>query len=62
MEEVFKDIKGFEGLYKVSNKGIVKSVKRIVDHGSFDTKRKIKEKIIKERKLVGIFGKQNKRI
>lgn len=47
MKEVFKDIKGFEGLYKVSNKGTVKSVKRVVNHGNFDTKRKIKERIIK---------------
>ena len=47
MKEVFKDVKGFEGLYKVSNKGEVKSVKRVVNHGNFDTERKIKERIIK---------------
>lgn len=41
--EIWKNIKGFEGLYKVSNKGRVKSVKRVVNHGS----------IVKERKKAG---------
>ena len=45
--ETWKNIKGFEGLYKVSNKGRVKSVKRVVNHGNFDTKRELKERIIK---------------
>lgn len=30
MEEIWKDIKGYEGIYQVSNKGNVKSLKRIV--------------------------------
>ena len=30
MEEIWKDIKGFEGFYQVSNKGNVKSTDRIV--------------------------------
>ena len=28
MKEVWKDIKGYEGYYKISNKGKVKSLKR----------------------------------
>ena len=47
MKEIFKDVKGFEGLYKVSNKGEVKSVKRVVNHGNFNTERKLKERTIK---------------
>jgi hypothetical protein len=30
MEEIWKDIEGYEGLYQVSNKGRVKSLKRTV--------------------------------
>ena len=29
MEEIWKDIKGYEGLYQVSNLGRVKSLKRL---------------------------------
>jgi hypothetical protein len=32
MKEIWKDIKGYEGLYQVSNYGRVKSLERIVDH------------------------------
>ena len=32
MEEVWKDIKGYEGLYQVSNKGRVKSMDRYADN------------------------------
>ena len=46
--EIWKDIKGFEGLYQVSNFGRVKSVDRLVD-GSRG-KRKIKSRIMKEYK------------
>ena len=42
MKEIWKDIKGYEGLYQVSNMGRVKSLKRI----SFDGRR-IEEKILK---------------
>ena len=31
-EEIWKDIKGYEGLYQVSNKGNVKSLKRVIDY------------------------------
>lgn len=30
MEEIWKDIKGYEGLYQVSNLGRVKSLQRII--------------------------------
>lgn len=32
MNEIWKDIKGFEGLYQVSNLGRVKSLRRWIDH------------------------------
>ena len=31
-EEIWKDIKGYEGLYQISNKGRVKSLKRVIDY------------------------------
>ena len=30
MQEIWKDIEGYEGLYQVSNKGRVKSISRLV--------------------------------
>lgn len=42
--EIWRDIKGYEGLYQVSNYGRVKSLERIVPFGK--QKRTIKEKII----------------
>ena len=50
MEEIWKDIEGYEGLYQVSNLGRVKTVERIsvvkdVVHGTYS--RKLKEKIKK---------------
>lgn len=42
MKEIWKDIKGYEGLYQVSNMGRVKSLKRISLDG-----RRIEEKILK---------------
>lgn len=46
MQEVWKDIPGYEGFYQVSNLGKVKSIFRRVNskHGS---KRKVKERILK---------------
>ncbi|MBN2853476.1 MAG: HNH endonuclease, partial [Clostridia bacterium] len=32
MEEIWKDIQGYEGFYQVSNMGNVKSVERMVKH------------------------------
>jgi len=45
MKEIWKDIKDYEGLYKVSNKGRVKSLRREVAF-SFNRTRIIKEKIL----------------
>ena len=45
MNEIFKDIKGYEGYYQVSNLGRVKSVQRqIIKRGNYYT---LKEKILK---------------
>ena len=33
MEEIWKDVKGFEGLYSISNFGKVKSIERFVKNG-----------------------------
>lgn len=40
MEEIWKDIKGYEGLYQVSNLGRVKSLPRVVNHGNYVYKRR----------------------
>lgn len=37
MEEIWKDIEGYEGLYKVSNLGRVKSINRIIEHKRLGT-------------------------
>jgi hypothetical protein len=47
MQEIFKDIPGYEGLYQVSNFGNVKGLKRSVKRGNFDLK--IKETLLKNR-------------
>lgn len=44
MTEIWKDIKGYEGLYQVSNFGRIKNVQRMVN--DWKGKRTIKEKII----------------
>jgi hypothetical protein len=44
--EIFKDIKGYEGYYQISNLGNIKSLSRLVDnHSNF--KKLLKEKILK---------------
>jgi hypothetical protein len=43
-EEIWEDVKGYEGLYQVSNMGRVKSLARIVEHppqGTLTVKEKI---------------------
>ena len=45
-EEIWKDIKGYEGLYKVSSEGRVKSLERIIVD-SIGRKRTINERILK---------------
>lgn len=48
IEEIFRPIKGYEGLYEVSNFGRIKSLERFVEHRG--GKRKIREKIRKKHK------------
>ena len=38
MEEIWKDIEGYEGLYQVSNQGRVRSLDRCVNHGGRSNK------------------------
>lgn len=45
MKEVWKDVKGFEGIYQVSNKGNVKSLDRVVE--CVDSFRHYKGKMMK---------------
>ena len=47
--EIYKDIKGFEGLYQVSNLGNFKSLSRFVDRGCKGIKI-TKEKLLSQRK------------
>lgn len=44
--EVWKDIKGYEGLYQVSNMGRVKSLERIIIRKN-GSKMPVKERILK---------------
>lgn len=46
MKEIWKDIRGYEGLYQVSNMGNVKSLERMVDRRGFPFS--IKERILKK--------------
>ena len=49
MEEIWKDIKGYEGKYQVSNLGRIKSLKRFVMTGAnYQTPRTFEEKILKQ--------------
>lgn len=48
MEEIFKDIPGYEGMYQVSNIGRVKSLERIIDHWR-GGKSKRREMVLKPR-------------
>lgn len=45
--EVWKDIPGYENLYKISSNGIVKSYDKIVRCGKYNKKRKILGRILK---------------
>ena len=47
MKEVFKPIKGYEGIYEVSNLGRVKSLERIVIYKNGNI-RPYKEKFLKQ--------------
>ena len=51
MEEIWKDIKDYEGFYQISNLGNVKSVKRNIKQEHFKNNkysRKINEKLVKQ--------------
>lgn len=48
IQEEWKDIKGFEGQYKISNFGRVKSVERFVFCNSKEKPNKIEEKMLKQ--------------
>lgn len=50
MEEIWKDIQGYEGKYKVSNTGKVKSIKRTVEHSGSKT-RTFPETLLKPNKV-----------
>jgi len=69
MEEVWKDIAGYEGLYQVSNLGRVKSLERMIPYAR--GMRRIPEKVMKQEKntdgywrlkLVNGSEKKNKKI
>lgn len=47
IEEIWKDIEGYEGLYQVSNLGRVKSLERVVDNPKGGV-RTLREKILKQ--------------
>lgn len=47
MEEIWKDIAGYEGLYQISNKGRVKSLNRLVKDTTKDRVQKIRGRILK---------------
>ena len=52
INEIWKDIKGYEGLYQVSNLGRIKSLTRLIDHKSTGIVLQ-KEKIKKQQKNYG---------
>ena len=57
MEEIWKDVPGYEGFYQVSNLGRVKSMRRIIyaGNGANHTSQTINERILRQ----GLQGKQN---
>lgn len=63
MKEIWKDIKGFEGLYQISNLGKVKSLSKYKKH-SYNSIAFLKEKILKPLDINGyqrvILRKDNK--
>ena len=49
MNEIWKDIKGFEGVYKISTLGRIKTVERTIYYDRNRGKNELESKIIKER-------------
>src|SRR5690606_28733657 len=58
VEEVWKDVKGYEGFYQVSNLGRVKSLERHVPNGD-NTFRVVKERYLKTNKKTNEYIKVN---
>lgn len=56
--EIWKDVKGYEGIYQVSNLGRIKTLERTIE---FNRRGKIEERVIKERILTGEKRKANKK-
>lgn len=56
MKEIWKDIKGYEGLYQISNFGRVKSLKRIVENNNRNYF--TKERILKPIQMGNYYGIQ----
>ena len=54
MEEIWKDIKKYEGIYQISNLGRVKSLSRQKKH-SYNGVALLKEKILKPQKANGYY-------
>lgn len=46
MEELWKDIPGFEGIYQVSNLGRVKRLKRTIPHNLTGRTQTLKERVL----------------
>lgn len=61
MTEEWRDIKGYEGRYQVSNLGRVKTLKKQVDCG-YSKKRTLKEKILKPIVKTHGYGKGQERV
>ena len=65
--EIWKDIKGYEGLYQVSNLGRVKSLARKVCNHPSGTTRRVPEKILTPTdngngyKIIGLRSRQNRK-
>lgn len=56
MEEIWKDVKGFEGYYEVSNLGRVRSVDRVIFDNVRKCDRLLKGRILKKRYHTGGYN------
>lgn len=61
--EVWRDIKGYEGKYQISSEGQVRSLERWVKNtGNASSKRKIKERLLKPVKFITKEGFVNSKV